>query len=258
MTAPLSGRTIVVTRPRAQASRLADLIAGLGGEAVIFPLLEISPVADPGPLQAAVLGLDSCSLAIFISPNAVAFSLPAILRRRAWPAGLRAAAIGQSSVALLASYGIENTLAPAERFDSEALLELPELQRGYVAGRRVVIFRGNGGRELLAQTLRERGAEVDYVACYQRSAPTDAAPLRTLWRIGQLDALTISSSEGLRNLVDLLDAPERACLRETPLFVPHQRIAEQAQALGLSRVILTGPADTGIIAALGAYRWRCS
>lgn len=256
MTEPLSGRTIVVTRPRAQASRLADLIAGQGGEAVIFPLLEISPVADPGFLQAAVLGLDSCSLAIFISPNAVAFSMPVILGRRAWPAGLRAAAIGQSSVALLASYGIVNTLAPCERFDSEALLELPELQRGSVAGRRVVIFRGNGGRELLAQTLRGRGAEVDYVTCYQRSAPTDAEPLRELWRSGQLDALTISSSEGLRNLVDLLDTPGRACLQSTPLFVPHQRIADLALALGLSRVILTGPADAGIMAALRAYHWR--
>lgn len=258
MTQPLRGRTIVVTRPRAQASRLAGWIAEHGGEAVIFPLLEISPVADPAPLQAAIARLGTYSLAIFISPNAVDFGLPAILANHAWPASLRAVAIGQSSVALLARYGIDNALAPVDRFDSEALLELPELQQTCVAGKRVLIFRGNGGRELLADTLRERRAEVDYVACYQRSAPADAAPLQALWRNGRLDALTISSSEGLRNLVDLLDAPTRACLRSTPLFVPHPRIAELAQALAMQRVILTEAADAGIIAALCAHDWQRS
>ena len=72
----------------------------------------------------------------------------------------------------------------------------------------------------------------------------------------ELDALTVSSSEGLRNLVDLLDAPARASLRTTPVFVPHPRIAELAQKLGLQRVILTEPADAGIIAALNVYNWR--
>ena len=258
MTQPLRGRTIVVTRPRAQATRLADWIAEQGGEPVIFPLLEITPLADPAPLQAAIVRLGNYSLAIFISPNAVDFSLPAILASQGWPSGLRAVAIGQSSVALLARYGIGNALAPVDRFDSEALLELPEMQRVCVAGKRVLIFRGNGGRELLADTLRERGAEVDEVSCYQRSAPADAAPLQALWRSGQLDALTISSSEGLRNLVDLLDAPARSLLRSTPMFVPHQRIAELAQALAMQRVILTGAADAGIIAALRTHDWQRS
>ena len=256
MTASLQGRKIVVTRPRAQAARLASWIAGLGGQPVIFPLLEIAPAADPEPLQAAIARLDSYSLAIFISPNAVDFSLPSILASGPWPAGLRAFAIGQSSLASLASYGIANTLAPVAHFDSESLLELPELQRQFVGGQRVVIFRGNGGRELLADTLRERGAQVDYVACYQRSAPADAAALASLLRGGQIDAMTISSSEGLRNLVDLLDASARASLQETLVFVPHQRIAEVATELGLQRVIRTGPADAGIIAALSVYNWQ--
>jgi uroporphyrinogen-III synthase len=258
MTLPLSGRTIVVTRPRAQASRLAGWIVEQGGEPVIFPLLEISPADDTAPLRSAIARLESCALAIFISPNAVDFSVPAILASRAWPAGLQAAAIGQSTVASLASYGIGSTLAPVERFDSEALLELPQLQRAGVAGKRIVIFRGNGGRELLADTLRERGAEVDQVSCYQRLAPDDAAALEALWRKGRLDALTVSSSEGLRNLVGLLDARARAHLRSTPVFVPHQRIAGLAHELALRRVILTRPADAGIIAALCAYDWHRS
>jgi uroporphyrinogen-III synthase len=256
MTGPLQGKTIVVTRPLAQAAKLSGLIAAQGGVPVVFPLLDIGPAEDSEPLRRAISRLDQYALAVFISPNAADFSVPAILAGRSWPAGLQAAAIGQSTVARLASYGIGNTIAPAERFDSEALLELPALQTARVGGQRVAIFRGNGGRELLADTLRERGAQVDYVTCYHRSAPTDSAALEALWRNSQLDALTISSSEGLRNLVDLLDADGRACLRSTPVFVPHQRIAEAAESFGLQRVILTGPADAGIIAGLCAYNWQ--
>lgn len=256
MTKPLLGRKVVVTRPRAQAFTLAGLIAGLGGEPVIFPLLEISPAADESPLRAAIARIDCFSLAIFVSPNAVEFSLPAILAERAWPSGLQAVAIGHGSVARLAAYGIEHALVPSERFDSEAVLELPGLQRECVVGKRVVIFRGNGGRELLADGLRERGAEVEQVGCYQRTSPANAAPLLTLWQNRQLDALTISSSEGLRNLVELLDVAAISSLRRTPVFVPHARIADLARELALQRVILTGPADGGIIAALSAYDWR--
>ena len=79
-----------------------------------------------------------------------------------------------------------------------------------------------------------------------------------LWQNDQLDGLAISSSEGLRNLVGLLDTVGRSHLARTPVFVPHQRIAEVAQELGLQQVILTGPADAGIIAGLCAYHWQQS
>ncbi|WP_153145269.1 uroporphyrinogen-III synthase [Dechloromonas sp. H13] len=253
---PLAGKTIVVTRPRAQAAPLAEGIAALGGEPLIFPLLEIAAAADPQPLAAAVARLADYALAVFISPNAVDYSLPAILARGAWPAGLLPAAVGQGTVQALAAHGVAGCIAPSERFDSEALLALPELAGERVAGRRVAIFRGDGGRELLADTLRERGAEVDCIACYRRSGPPGGvAPLLAAWRAGRLDALTVSSSEGLRHLVDLLDAEGRAWLQKTPVFVPHARIAENARALGLSNIILTAGADAGILAGLGAYNW---
>lgn len=255
MSGLLQGRRIAVTRPRGQAASLAALIAGQGGEAIVCPLLEISPADDPEPLRSAIARLDSYSLAVFISPNAVAFSLPQILARRPWPAALRAVAVGQGSVALLATYGIENALVPKERFDSEGVLALPELQRQQVAGRRAVIFRGNGGRELLADTLRERAVEVDCVSCYQRSAPSDVAALQEDLRRGELDAVTVSSSEALRHLVRLLDDAARARLARTPVFVLHPRIAELAQQLGLRNVVLTAPADAGLVAALCAHRW---
>lgn len=254
MTLPLAGKTIVVTRPRDQAGELAGAIAAQGGEALLFPLLEIGPPADPAPLAATVLA--DYAVAVFISPNAVAYSLPALLARQPWPAGLLPAAVGQGTVKALAALGIAGCIAPTERFDSEALLALPELQSQRVDGKRIAIFRGDGGRELLADTLRQRGAQVDCIACYRRSPPASGAePLMAAWRAQRLDAITVSSSEGLRYLVDLLDESGRARLAVTPLFVPHARIAENARALGLANIILTAPADAGIVAGLCAYNW---
>jgi len=253
---PLAGKTIVVTRPQAQAAPLAEAIVAAGGKPLIFPLLEISPANDPQALAEAAARLADYSLAVFISPNAADYALPAILAHGSWPASLIPAAVGQGTVKALAERGIPGCVAPTERFDSEALLELPELAAERVQGKRVAIFRGDGGRELLADTLRERGATVDCITCYRRSGPSaGVAPLIAAWRAGQLDALTVSSSEGLRYLVDLLDAEGRAFLQKTPLFVPHARIAENARALGLSNILLTEAADAGILAALVAYNW---
>lgn len=253
---PLAGKTIVVTRPLAQAGPMAEAIAALGGQALIFPLLEISPAADPQPLRDAAARLGDYALAIFISPNAVAYSLPILRQYGPWPSALLPAAVGQGTVKALAAEGIDGCIAPSERFDSEALLTLPALAASQVAGRRIAIFRGDGGRELLADTLRERGAMVDCIPCYRRSGPgVGVTPLLSAWRQGHLDALTVSSSEGLRYLVDLLDAEGKAFLAATPVFVPHARIAENARALGLQQVLLTAPADAGILAALSTYRW---
>ena len=253
---PLAGRTIVVTRPQAQAAPLAEAIVAAGGTPLIFPLLEISPAADPQALAEAAARLGEYSLAVFISPNAADHALPALLARGRWPAALIPAAVGQGTVKFLAERGVPGCIAPTERFDSESLLELPELAVDRVKGKRVAIFRGDGGRELLAETLRERGATVDCITCYRRSGPSNGVvPLMAAWRAGKLDALTVSSSEGLRYLVDLLDAEGRSFLQKPPLFVPHARIAENARALGLSNILLTDAADAGILAGLVAYNW---
>jgi uroporphyrinogen-III synthase len=252
----LAGKTIVVTRPAAQAGALAAAIEAAGGRALIFPLLEISPPADAQPLHAAAQHLADYALAIFISPNAVDFSLPAILRNGPWPAHVLPAGIGPGTAKALAAQGIRHCLLPAERFDSEGLLAEAALSPAQVQGRRIAIFRGNGGRELLADTLRQRGALVDCITSYQRSGPPLAAKiLTTAWAAGQLDALTLSSSEALRYLIDRLDAPARERLAETPIFVPHPRIAAAAAALGLQKIILTEAADAGILTGLLAYNY---
>jgi uroporphyrinogen-III synthase len=136
--------------------------------------------------------------------------------------------------------------------DSEGLLALPELIGA--SGKRVVIFRGSGGRDALRDALLSRGATVVQVDCYRRSRPEGgAAGLLEAWREHRIDAVTITSSEGLDNLWAILDAEGRACLAATVTFVPHPRIGERARALGLTRVIVTPPADAGLIASLLEY-----
>lgn len=253
---PLAGRTIAVTRPQRQATALASMIAAAGGEALLAPLLEIAPPLDEAPLRSAAERLERYALAIFISPNAVDYSLPCLLAERSWPAGLVPAAVGQGTVRTLAAHGIANAVAPSRRFDSESLLALPELQGERLAGQPVLILRGDGGRELLAETLTVRGAQVDLVSCYRRLPPvTGLQNLRAALRDGSLAALTLSSSEGLRYLVDGLDAEERSALDRLPVFVPHARIAENAENVGIRHIVLTEAADEGLLAGLCAYNW---
>jgi uroporphyrinogen-III synthase len=250
--APLRGCRVVVTRPAGQNERLAALIRAAGGEPIVFPALEIVPLADARLLAAAADRLDSYDLAVFVSPSAVDAALAAIRARRAWPAGLKAATVGPGSAQALRRHGVTDVVVPVDRFDSEGLLARRELAD--VAGRRIVVFRGAGGRELLGETLRGRGATVDHVECYRRARPNaDAGPLVRAWQRGEVDAVTVSSSEGLQNLFDLVGAAGQEHLQRTALFVPHARIAAAAHALGCRRVIETAPGDDGIAAALAAF-----
>ena len=253
---PLTGKTIAVTRPQAQAGELGRAIAARGGQPFYFPLLEISPPVDTGPLRAAAARLATYALAVFVSPNAVHYALPCLLQGRGWPPEVRPVAVGPGTVKALAGAGVTACLSPPARFDSEALLELPELSAPAVAGRQVLILRGNGGRELLGDTLEARGARVDRVACYQRSGPgAGREAFREALAAGRLDALTLSSSEALGHLLEGLQDSELERLRALPLFVPHARIAERSRAAGFTRVVLTGPADAGLLAGLCAYNW---
>ena len=256
MSGPLQNKRILVTRPAAQAAILAEKIAAKGGDPVFFPLLEIGPTDDQFALQYALSQIDDYAMAVFISPNAVDLGLPFMLVRGYWPAGLQAVAIGQSTAAQLMAQGVKHVIVPSQRFDSEALLELPEFMEPVVSGKRVLILRGNGGRELLAEGLSKRGAQVDLVTCYKRSAPTDGSLIQSLLHNNRLDALTISSSEGLRNLLTILDAEGCQRLRILPVFVPHRRIAEVSSELGLQNVVLTGPADAGIVEGLCTHNWQ--
>jgi uroporphyrinogen-III synthase len=247
---PLTNRGIVVTRPLDQARTLSDLIRQAGGKPVLFPLLEIVPAQDYTRFDAVIDNLESFDWAIFISSNAVQHGMTRLLSLRGLPGNLRYAAVGPMTAAELGAFGVQNVLIPANRFDSESLLNLPEMQA--VAGKRCVIFRGIGGRDLLANTLAERGAEVAFAECYQRTNPNpDSQPLEKLWKDDGLHALVVTSSEALRNLLDL--AKDAAWLKATPIFVNHPRIAEAASAQGLQAITASAPGDAGMLTTLEKY-----
>ena len=245
---PLAGRGIAITRPVEQADGLNEGIARAGGTSIAFPLLAIAPLEDFAAFDEVIATLPQCDWIVFISTNAVQQGMPHIADRfPQLPTGLRFAAIGPSTAQELAHYGVEQVLTPATRFDSESLLALPELQD--VRKQRVVIVRGIGGRELLADTLRERGAEVAFAECYRRVNPQpDAGKLPELWQNGRLHALVVTSSEALRNLLQLAqDAP---WLKGILVCVNHARIAEAARAHGLQVVLAEAPGDAAMLQCL--------
>jgi uroporphyrinogen-III synthase len=242
---PLAGLKVVVTRPRDQALKLAQKIEQAGGVPLLFPLLDITSVQDTNALNEQIARLGQFNMAIFISPNAVHYGIAAIRASGTVPNSLKIATVGQGSAKALRESGISNIIAPAERFDSEGLLALPELQN--VSGWRVMIFRGDGGRELLGNTLRERGATVEYVSCYQRSKPQlDTSTLLA----DKPDAVIVTSSEALAYLWQMLNDSEHTALRNTALFVPHARIAALAREQGWAQVQVTASGDDGMLSAL--------
>jgi uroporphyrinogen-III synthase len=245
MRGPLAGLGILVTRPARQAAGFARQLAALGATPIVFPAIAILPPADRTALDRAHAMLASYQIACFVSANAVEYGAPDPAR---WPPTLVAFAPGPGTAAALAGVGIAPIESPSTRYDSEGLLELPALRD--VAGKRAVIFRGEGGRDLLATALRERGAIVDVVTCYRRARPQSGADgLVEALHEHRVHAVTLTSSEGADNLCSMLDTTSRAALARLPCFVPHERIESHARSLGLA-VIRTAGGDDGLIAGL--------
>jgi uroporphyrinogen-III synthase len=243
---------VLITRPQEQAAGLAQAVIEAGGVPIVFPTLAIADPPDPQPLNEAIARLDQFDLAIFISPTAAIRGMAAIRSRRTLPPRLRIAAIGAGSARTLEKLGVAEVIVPDAAADSEALLATAPLCT--VRGKQIVIFRGVGGRELLAETLRARGAAVTAVACYQRVRPhADVAGLLAAWRDRRIHAVTVMSAEALENLRVLIGTAGERLLRETPLFVPHPRIEKAARALGCRHIVVAAPGDRAMAATLGRY-----
>ena len=242
---PLAGIGVIVTRPERQAAAFATRIAALGGAPLIWPAIVIVPPLDTAPLARAHAALASYDIAVFVSANAVEYGAPA---PRDWPDHLIPFAPGPATAEALAGVGIAGARVPTTTHDSEGLLQLPELAE--LDGRRVVVFRGEGGREFLGNALRTRGAVVDHVTCYRRVAPTAGTEgLVEALKRGEANALTLTSAEGLDNLVAALPAEGRELLARIPVFAGHPRIAERARERGLRAVEAPG-GDAGLLAGL--------
>lgn len=274
---PTQRPAVVVTRPSGQSAALLAWLEHAGFEPIEFPLIDIGPVADAAPLRAALSELYApaelgYALVVFVSPNAIDHAFAAL--SSAWPSHVPMGVVGPGSVAALARQGVTPpvytiispgagatvTETPTDpRYDSEALYAAIEAHFGPdgLKDKRVLIVRGDGGREWLADALSATGATVEKVAAYRRIVPEPS--MRDWERIhallaGEPHAWLLTSSEGVRNLEELarehLTVDETLTLKHVPIVTPHPRIAEAARQAGFDRITVSGAGDERIVQAL--------
>lgn len=253
----LAARPVVITRPLAQAGAFATQVTAIGRLPVIFPLLEIAPVADSAELQRVLSMLERYALVVFVSPNAIDAAFQFI---PSWPGCVAIGIVGEGSRLALQRHGVDDVNAVihaprnSERMDSEELFKVLDLD--LLRGKCVLIVRGQAGRDFLTDMLRAGQVEVDHVTAYQRLLPPIDEPkkaqLRTL--IDANSDWVVTSSEALRNLlqitVDALGNDYVVKLQRNEIIVSHQRIAETARSLAFSHVTMTGSGDERLLAAL--------
>ena len=235
----------LVVRPAAQANQLVQMLRQLGHAPLCCPLLETRPGCDLPHLGEMLREAD---LVIAVSMHAVHFAHYFLLQTgQTWP-HIDYFAVGQASADAFAEVGIQ-ALCPADP-RSEGLLALPALQG--VSGRRVLILRGNDGRDLIARTLASRGALVHYCATYERHYPDlDGDALTRHWQAAGLDSLLITSGELLQRLLALVPGPQHPWLYDRLLVVPSPRVAEMAEGAGFTRIVIAqGASNQALVAAL--------
>lgn len=243
----LNGKGIAVTRPIDQAQKLNTLITAHGGTPISFSLIEITPLNDYSAFNQTIAPLSTFDWAIFISSNAVQNAMSRVIKQFGSLSklpNLRFAAIGPVTAKELAAFGIEKVLTPIGRFDSESLLALPEMYN--VNGQNIMLFRGVGGRELLADSLKARGANIAFAESYQRINPqTNCLVLERLWQNQQLHAIVVTSSEAMRYLLELAESAN--WLKNVVICVNHARVAEPWFALGLQVKVADAPGDKAML-----------
>ncbi|MEH6627452.1 MAG: uroporphyrinogen-III synthase [Motiliproteus sp.] len=255
---PLAGIRVLVTRPAHQAAAICQALTDSGAEAIAFPTLDIQQVDDYSDnlplLNNTFLNLDLYHAVIFVSANAARTGHDWI--DRYWPqlpVGVHWLAVGKATANTLKALQIE-VLFPEKGMDSEALLELTELND--VTSKRILICRGEGGRECLAEILTSRGAKVDYAELYRRTKPVYAEQdIESIIYKNLPSVMLVTSNESLNNLDQLCQGQQTPLpitqLRKIPVVVPSQRVAETAGQLGYSTVIVADNAtDSAMIAAI--------
>jgi uroporphyrinogen-III synthase len=242
----LAGVGVLVTRPRAQAERLVNAIAERGGTAIEFPVIEIR-ARDAAEIARQTGELAEPDVVIFVSANAARFGL-------ASAGDAKIAVIGPGTARFVEKCGHTVDIRSPDGFDSEHLLATAELQD--VADKVVRIIRGNGGRELLAATLRERGATVEYLEVYSRRvpeyAPADIADIEKQLLAGDVDIITIMSVKSLVNLIALLPSTCLEAIKSTPLVTPAARVIKEAEKRipGIQTILADGPQARDMVAAI--------
>ena len=232
MSSPLAGRSVLVTRPRERAGGLIDRLSALGARPVACPVIEIQPLPWTGARDAA--GYD---IVIFTSPAAVEHGSDGMDLRGTF----EVAGVGPATTAALRERGFGVTVEPVDTNDSEGLLAHPALAPECVSGRRVLIVRGEGGRGLLGRSLVARGARVDYAEVYRRARPAGPLPAEA----AGCDVITVTSNEGVTNLLAMIEPANRARMLDRPLVAASERGAAQAREAGFTGPIaVAGGADS--------------
>ena len=242
----LAGVGVLVRRPKHQSDTLIGAIRDCGGKPVRFATIEIV-ASDAASVAAEVAKLAAPEIAIFVSSNAVQHGLQ-------YAQGAQIAVVGPATAAAVTAAGGSVDIKSASGFDSEQLLSNAELFN--VTGRRIRIIRGQDGRELLADTLRARGAQVDYLQVYERNVPLysldEVEALVEVWESGQINLVTAMSVASFNNLIELLPESATALLSRTPLVTPAERVLKEAldQFPELHTVLAEGPAADEMVRGL--------
>lgn len=236
--------TILVTRPSPAGDELVSRLRALGQVAYSFPLIEFSPGRQLDKLPGMLASLSEGDLVFLLSQHVIHFSHPQLSQNgMSWPASLAWFAIGRTTALAFHTVSHLPVRYPQDRETTEVLLQLPELKN--VAGKRALILRGNGGRELLGETLAERGAEVTFCECYQRNARIyDGTEEAFRWRERGISTLVVTSGEMLQQLYALI--PEwyrKNWLLHCRLLVVSERLADLARELGWQDIRVADNAD---------------
>jgi len=241
---------IVITRPFHQTSEIKSLVNEHQGHPIEFPLLEIQSKSQNETFQHTVLKLEDYDWAIFISSNAVQFGMPAVKNAfHTLPESIKFAAIGPSTQKALKLFDVQDVLIPEENFDSEGLLATSEMND--IQNKKIVIFRGEGGRETLAETLRTRGAEVTYAECYTRTFPqTNLDLLKAFSEKIHISAILITSSEACKEFVRLSRQKNMDFLKDILFIVNHPRMVNLLERESFMTFSSDEPSDQSMMKKL--------
>ena len=251
----MSNWRLLLTRPAEECATTAAVLAEYGIQSVSLPLLAIEPLVETPEQRATLLELDRYAAVVVVSKPAARLALERL--GRYWPQPPQQQAwfsVGAATGTILQQHGLDVSW-PAVGDDSEALLVLPQLAEALrVPEPKVLIIRGEGGREHIAETLRCRGAQVDCLELYRRYlADYPSGTLLRTFRSERLNALVVSSGQGLLSLRELA-AADWLEMVELPLFVPSPRVAQMAAQMGAKRIVdCRGAGTAALLAALREY-----
>lgn len=251
----LNNHVVLVTRPQHQAGLFLQRLEAAGASTVAFPTIAIRPLDLTEAMQQKLASLNEYDLLIFVSANAVRLMDKQLQALAMEAAGIKAgvAAIGRATSRELLKRGIKVHVEAEQGFNTEALLQLPTMQATWMEKKRVLLIKGEGGRDRLQKELEQRGAKIETLELYRREKPQldSGVSRKALSESWNCTAITVTSNESLQNLYDMLEDPGKNAMLRVPLIVPSTRCYELAEHLGFQHICVAASAhDEDMLEAL--------